>query len=37
VKRLIERYAVHGHLPEPLRTAHLIAGGIIQGESRHRP
>jgi endonuclease V-like protein UPF0215 family len=23
-------------LPEPLRTAHLIAGGIVCGESRHR-
>lgn len=25
-----------GALPEPLRTAHLIAGGIATGESRHR-
>lgn len=33
---LIERLAVYGRLPEPLRTAHLIAGGIAQGESRHR-
>jgi len=23
-------------MPEPLRTAHLIAGGIATGESRHR-
>lgn len=23
-------------IPEPLRTAHLIAGGIARGESRHR-
>jgi endonuclease V-like protein UPF0215 family len=34
---LIEQLALNGNLPEPLRTAHLIAGGIVQGESRHRP
>ncbi|HYW02359.1 MAG TPA: DUF99 family protein [Gammaproteobacteria bacterium] len=34
---LLERSALHGRLPEPLRTAHLIAGGIGAGESRHRP
>jgi len=28
--------AVHGKLPEPLRSAHIIAGGIATGESRHR-
>jgi endonuclease V-like protein UPF0215 family len=33
---LIEDFALHGRLPEPLRTAHLIAGGIATGESRHR-
>lgn len=33
---LIERFAVNGHIPEPLRSAHLIAGGIAQGESRGR-
>lgn len=34
---LIQRLALNSVLPEPLRTAHLIAGGIIIGESRHRP
>lgn len=34
---LLERCALHGRLPEPLRTAHLIAGGVAGGESRHRP
>lgn len=34
--RLVARLAVHSHLPEPLRTAHLIAGGLGAGESRHR-
>ncbi len=36
-ERLIQRLSVHSRLPEPLRTAHLIAGGIATGESRHRP
>lgn len=33
---LIKRFAVNGAIPEPLRTAHLIAAGITRGESRHR-
>ncbi|HYE33953.1 DUF99 family protein [Methylocaldum sp.] len=33
----IRALAVHGRLPEPLRTAHIIAGGISRGESIHRP
>ncbi len=33
---LVRRFAVNGAMPEPLRTAHLIAGGIATGESRHR-
>ena len=32
----IARHAVHGTIPEPLRTAHLIAGGIAAGQSRGR-
>lgn len=32
----IRLHARYGNLPEPLRTAHLIAGGIATGESRHR-
>jgi endonuclease V-like protein UPF0215 family len=31
---LVETSTVHGHIPEPLRTAHLIAGGVGRGESR---
>lgn len=34
---LVERFAFNSHLPEPLRTAHLIAGAVARGESRHRP
>lgn len=33
---LVERLALHSAIPEPLRTAHLIAGGIVDSESRHR-
>ncbi|XXX81004.1 DUF99 family protein [Sorangium sp. So ce134] len=33
---LLARLSVHGHLPEPLRAAHLIAGGLTTGESRGR-
>ncbi len=27
---------LHGHVPEPLRLAHLIAGGVVAGKSRGR-
>ncbi len=33
---MLERFAVHSSIPEPLRTAHLIAGGIARGESTQR-
>jgi endonuclease V-like protein UPF0215 family len=32
----VERLAVHGRIPEPLRIAHLIAGGISGRPSRQR-
>lgn len=32
----IERFAVNGRIPEPLRVAHLIAGGVTDGHSRGR-
>lgn len=31
---LIRMTATHSHIPEPLRTAHLIAGGVTRGESK---
>jgi endonuclease V-like protein UPF0215 family len=34
--QVIRRFSVYGHLPEPLRVAHLIAGGVGTGESRGR-
>lgn len=33
---LVERFAVNGRIPEPLRVAHLIAGGVTNGHSRGR-
>lgn len=33
---LIERFALHSVVPEPLRTAHLIAGGMSSTPSRQR-
>lgn len=34
---LIRRHARHGLMPEPVRTAHVIAGGVVTGESSGRP
>jgi endonuclease V-like protein UPF0215 family len=33
---LVDRFAFNSNLPEPLRTAHLIAAALGRGESRHR-
>jgi hypothetical protein len=33
---LLARLQLHGRLPEPLRVAHLVAGGVTTGESSHR-
>ncbi len=35
-QQALERFAVHGNLPEPLRVAHLAAGALVRGESRGR-
>jgi endonuclease V-like protein UPF0215 family len=34
--RIIASTTLHGHVPEPLRLAHLMAGGIATGRSRGR-
>jgi len=34
--RAIRALAVHGNIPEPLRAAHIISGGIATGQSRGR-
>lgn len=33
---VVERLAMHGRIPEPLRVAHLIAGALGSGASRGR-
>lgn len=35
-KALLDATTLHGNLPEPLRLAHLIAGGVTTGQSRGR-
>jgi endonuclease V-like protein UPF0215 family len=30
-KAILEKFQVHGKLPEPLRLAHIIAGGVSEG------
>jgi endonuclease V-like protein UPF0215 family len=35
-QNLLAATTLHGKLPEPLRLAHLIAGGIVTGHSRGR-
>jgi hypothetical protein len=35
-ERVLAGSTLHGKLPEPLRAAHLIAGGVTTGQSRGR-
>lgn len=35
-RKLVAATTLHGNIPEPLRLAHLIAGGITTGTSRGR-
>jgi endonuclease V-like protein UPF0215 family len=35
-EQVVRRFAVHSSLPEPLRVAHIVAGGLETGESRGR-
>jgi endonuclease V-like protein UPF0215 family len=35
--RIVIETAVHSRVPEPLRVAHLIATGVVLGESSKRP
>lgn len=32
--RVVEHFAIHSHIPEPIRTAHLFAGALVEGQSR---
>ena len=33
---VVDQFTTAGHIPEPLRVAHLIAGAIMNGQSRGR-
>jgi len=33
---VLRQFSVEGHIPEPLRAAHLIAGALVDGQSRGR-
>ena len=33
---VIKQFTIEGNIPEPLRTAHLIAGALVNGQSRGR-
>lgn len=35
-RRVVAATTLHGNIPEPLRLAHLIAGGVTTGRSRGR-
>jgi endonuclease V-like protein UPF0215 family len=35
-EQVIRRFAVSSDLPEPLRTAHIVAGAMETGDCRHR-
>lgn len=35
-RKLVQATTLHGNIPEPLRLAHLIAGGVTTGRSRGR-
>ena len=35
-RKLVDATTLHGNIPEPLRLAHLIAGGVASGRSRGR-
>lgn len=34
VERFLERFTVLGRLPEPIRLSHIIASGVVTGESK---
>ena len=35
-RAVLDAFTVNGNIPEPLRTAHLIAGALVNGQSRGR-
>lgn len=35
-EEVLDRFCIHSQVPEPLRVAHIVAGGLTTGESRGR-
>jgi len=35
--RVVDQFAIHGNIPEPLRAAHMIATALVTGHSRGNP
>lgn len=36
-ERIIKLFTIRGRIPEPLRMSHIIASGIVRGESKGKP
>ncbi len=36
-KRFLKLFTIRGRLPEPIRISHIVASGIVRGESRGKP
>lgn len=36
-ERLIRLFTVRGRIPEPIRMSHIVASGVVKGESRGKP
>ncbi|MFP4453248.1 MAG: DUF99 family protein, partial [Desulfobacterales bacterium] len=36
-KTVLDRLCIHGNIPEPLRSAHMIATALVNGQSRGQP
>jgi endonuclease V-like protein UPF0215 family len=34
---VLNRFCIHGNIPEPIRSAHLIATALVNGQSRGKP
>ncbi|MFW5904386.1 MAG: DUF99 domain-containing protein, partial [Candidatus Saliniplasma sp.] len=37
VERIIKLFTIRGRIPEPIRISHIVASGIVRGESRGKP
>ncbi len=36
-ERVIKLFTIRGRIPEPLRISHIVASGIVMGESKGKP